>query len=184
MSHHRKQLVSALRVVVADKINSGSMPMTLEDFESWRDEDVKTNYYDLGDINLDSHDLEDEDGRLNGKGQKEFNDLIAKWNKLSDPFTVYRSICPEGKDIDRMNLGMHWSLGMVGCWGYDYERPESDQYTFKAVVNKSDVWWNATVLHNLHWGEEEITMLPGRRIQITIKNPDGTWDEEPFQGKT
>jgi len=160
----KKFLITALKRVVADSI----IP-TSQEFEEW----LKSKPYPEYEYNTNIESIgvyDGEVGKLNKDGLQEFEDLVAKFNKLSDPVELYRSICvPEFKDIDMNNIGIHWSLKIVNCWGEGNSGDEGDnQFILKAKIHKNKIDWYATILHNLYWGEEEITTKKNIKIDVSL----------------
>jgi len=163
VTHPNRQLVvAALKSVVASNL----LP-TVQEFEEWLVKTKPEGHYntDLESIGV----LDGETQKLNDQGLQEFEDLVASFNKLSDPVELYRSICvPEYKDIDMNDLGIHWSLKIVNCGGDGYDKGEwgDAQFTLKAKVPKKNINWFATILHNLYWGEDEITTKNNIKIDV------------------
>jgi len=98
---------------------------------------------------------------------KDQYDMISRGGNIK----VYRMICVKDiNSIDKNNLGASWTndAGSASCWN---EESGSSGFEFLIVgnVNSDDVVWIETLYHNLHgdfYDENEIRLLPNRKIQI------------------
>lgn len=173
MTHPNRQLVvAALKVVVA------GIP-SFDDWEIWYFNTSHKEPY-LGGVYLNEGYIDEDEEVLTQKTKSEYQELVSQYKKLPNSLVLYRAVCLDDlKDLDTNRIGVHWSLNenTAECYEQDGIEKQKPEYTIKAQVSKSDVWWDATILHNIKYGEEEseITIKPKAPVKIQSIKHQGKW---------
>jgi hypothetical protein len=114
--------------------------------------------------------------------ERRYNDIVQRYEWLySFPKTVYREMTANGfGQINRGNIGIHWSTGEGIAKAWD-GRDARFKYLLKAVIDESDVDWDATLYNNIMYPmEHEITLKKGVNVHLVgykVMNNQGTYPE-------
>jgi len=110
-----------------------------------------------------------------------FNFMIAEYNSMKFPLTVYTVIRLRSQGIDdiseievpeefKKNIGVYWTIGrgtLEAFWGPGL----GNDFTLRAEVQETDIDWRHTLFSNMDYDhgedEDEIRLFPMRKIRLT-----------------
>jgi len=96
-----------------------------------------------------------------------YTEILKKFfHTFKYPLKIYRSLnILDNKEINYENIGKYWTHDLKFARSYWF-RDRGNTFLLLAIVNIQDIDWNKTIILNLLTPENEIRLLPDKKIKI------------------